>query len=170
LINTLVGNALDREDFEHFGANVAGEDGAQSENHYQLYVDFVTGLGLDPDVIEEKNQPLPSTLGAMYTYNSLCRGPFEEGICAVGAAIEGAAEDWNIWVYEGLSQHYDLDEKTMRFWTIHAEEEPGHADTGWTFVDKYATTPMMQARIRKSFVHMSIAFRGMFDGCSVYLA
>lgn len=167
-IAALASLAPDVDSFWAIGSNLAGELGAESENHYKLFCDFCEGVGAPLEECEAA-QPLAETIGAMYTLAYFCRRNFEEGVVAFSNAIEGSAEKWNVTIYEGLSKHYDYDQKTLRFWSLHVKEETGHAETGRKLLEKFARSADQQRRVKLAFLHASITMRAMFDAWERFL-
>jgi pyrroloquinoline quinone (PQQ) biosynthesis protein C len=51
---------------------------------------------------------------------------------------------------DGFRRHYGLTDADVEFWTEHGTLDMEHTDMGLDIVDRYATTPALQARARES--------------------
>jgi pyrroloquinoline quinone (PQQ) biosynthesis protein C len=167
----LVSNAPDDVSLQLTLQNFAGEAGLlNTPAHPVLFRDFLRATGLTDEEIDA-HVPLPSTLGAMFALDHFLRGPFDEAVAGFGFAIEGPAADWGRRIHDGLKAHYGFDEKAMRFWVAHLEEddegmglEEQHRENATRLMQRYASTLEQQQRIRKAFVSSALVFEAFWTG------
>lgn len=172
----LVSNAPDEISYQLMLQNFAGEAGLlNTPAHPTLYRDFVLATGVTEEELDN-HTPLPSTLGAMFTLDRFLRGPFDEAVAGFGFAIEGPAAEWGRMIHDGLQAHYDFDEKAMRFWVIHLEEdeegtglEAQHGENARRLMQRFAATHEQQARIRQAFMYSALVFEHFWTGMDQFL-
>jgi pyrroloquinoline quinone (PQQ) biosynthesis protein C len=172
----LVSNAPDDVSLRLMLQNFAGEAGLLgTPPHPVLFRDFLQATGLTDEEIDS-HTPLPSTLGAMFTLDHFLRGPFDEAVAGFGFAIEGPAADWGRRIHDGLKAHYNFDEKAMRFWVIHLDEddegmglEEQHGENARRLMQRYASTLEQQTRIRRTFVSSALVFESFWTGMEGFL-
>src|SRR5262249_55588995 len=135
--------------------NFAGEAGLlNTPPHPVLFRDFTLATGVTEEELNA-HVPLASTLGAMFTLDRFLRGPFDEAVAGFGFAIEGPAAEWGRMLHDGFRDNYDFDEKAMRFWVIHLEEddegaglEQQHGENAHRLMQRFAAGYEQQERIR----------------------
>jgi pyrroloquinoline quinone (PQQ) biosynthesis protein C len=172
----LVSNAPDDVSLQLMLQNFAGEAGLlNTPPHPVLFRDFLRATGLTDEEIDA-HTPLPSTLGAMFALDHFLRGPFDEAVAGFGFAIESPAADWGRRIHDGLKAHYDFDEKAMRFWVIHLDEddegmglEEQHGENARRLMQRYASTVEQQQRIRRAFVFSTLVFEAFWTGMDQFL-
>lgn len=172
----LVSNAPDETSYQLMLQNFAGESGLlNTPAHPIVFRDFAIATGVTAEELDQ-HTPLPSTLGAMFTLDRFLRGPFDEAIAGFGFAIEGPAAAWGKMLHDGFKNHYPFDEKAMRFWVIHLEEddegtglEAQHGENARRLMQRFAATAEQQARIRKAFTHSALVFENFWTGMDRFL-
>jgi len=172
----LVSNAPDDVSLQLMMRNFAGEAGfLNTPPHPVLFRDFLRGTGVTDEEIDA-HTPLPSTLGAMFALDHFLRGPFDEAVAGFGFAIEGPAADWGRRLHDGFKTNYQFDEKAMRFWVIHLDEddegmglEEQHGENARRLMQRYASTLEQQQRIRKAFVSSALVFEAFWTGMDQFL-
>jgi pyrroloquinoline-quinone synthase len=157
----------DRSIYKALSRNLAGEMGYIREaEHYELYVQFLDGLGVPLDEVKAY-LPLASTLGAAAAMGYFCRSSFEEGLGAFGLAVEmqvpGRAAGAQV-IYDALKSQYGLDRRTLEFYEIHVEAEDEHGDNAMKAVEWFAQTSQQQARVRRAFRWSVLAHTAMIEG------
>lgn len=175
-IAALVSNTPDEMSFQLMVQNFASEAGLlNTPSHPKLFREFTLATGVTEEELDT-HLPLPSTLGAMYTLERFLRGPFDEAVAGFGFAIEGPAAEWGKLVLAGLRNYYELDEKGIRFWTLHFGEnkegaalEKQHAENARRLMQRIAATKEQQARIGKAFIHSALVFENVFVGMDRFL-
>ncbi len=157
----------DRSVYQLVARNLAGEMGYIREaEHYQLYLQFLEGLGTSRAEAEE-HLPLPGTIGAAAAMGYYCRSSFEEGLGAFGLAVEmdvpGRANGAKF-IFDGLRSHYRIDAKALEFWEIHVAAEEEHGDNAVRALQHCGQTIEQQARIRRAFRFSVLAHTAMTEG------
>jgi pyrroloquinoline-quinone synthase len=172
----LVANAPDDLSLKLMLQNFAGEAGfLGTPPHPVVFRDFATATGVTEEELDN-HIPLSSTLGAMYGLDHFLRGPFDEAVAGFGFAIEGPAAAWGKMIHDGLRAHYNFDEKAMRFWVIHLEEddegqglEAQHGENARRLMQRFAATAEQQTRIRKAFIYSALVFENFWKGMDQFL-
>ncbi|HXG68538.1 MAG TPA: iron-containing redox enzyme family protein [Blastocatellia bacterium] len=172
----LCSNAPDDGSLKLMLQNFAAEAGLMgAPPHPVLFRDFTLATGVTEEELDA-HIPLPSTLGAMYALDHFLRGPFDLAVAGFGYAIEGPAAVWGKMIHDGLRDNYDFDEKAMRFWVVHLEEdeegtglEAQHAENARRLMQRFAATLDQQTRIRKAFVHSALVFENFWKGMDRFL-
>ena len=162
----------DRSIYQLIARNLAGEMGYIKEaEHYELYVQFLAGLGISREDAEG-HLPLASTIGAASAMGYYCRNSFEEGLGAFGLAVEmevpGRPNGAKV-IYDGLKRHCGLDDKTLEFWAIHVVAEEEHGENAVKALQHCGQTREQQARIRRAFRFSVLAHAAMTEGYDRYL-
>jgi pyrroloquinoline-quinone synthase len=162
----------DRTLYQLIARNLAGEMGYIKEaEHYELYLQFLDGLGISRAEAEE-HLPLPGTIGAAATMGYYCRNSFEEGLGAFGLAVEmdvPGRPSGAKFIYDGLRSHYGLEARTLEFWAIHVEAEEEHGENAVKALERCAQTLEQQARVRRAFRFSVVAHAAMADGFDRFL-
>jgi len=161
-----------REIYRLIARNLAGEMGYIKEaEHHDLYLQFCAGLGIGLDQLLD-HLPLASTVGAASTMGYYCRNSFEEGLGAFGLAVEmevpGRPNGAKV-IYDGLKQHYRLDDRALEFWAIHVAAEEEHGENAVKALEHCGQTREQQARIRRAFRFSVLAHAGMTEGYDRFL-
>lgn len=172
----LVSNAPDATSYKMMLENFAGEAGLlNTPAHPVLFRDFALALGITEEELDS-HIPLPTTLGAMYALDKFMRGPFDEAIAGFGFAIEGPSETWGRMLHDGFKEKYEFDEKAMRFWVIHLDEdeegtglEAQHAENARRLMQRFAASDEQQARIGKAFKYSALVFENFWTGMDKFL-
>jgi pyrroloquinoline quinone (PQQ) biosynthesis protein C len=68
-----------------------------------------------------------------------------------------------------LKTHYHISPKGLRFWDIHVEADAEHSGDGEMILNKYATTPDLQAKARRvalvGLEHRYVAMEAIYRRC-----
>jgi pyrroloquinoline quinone (PQQ) biosynthesis protein C len=67
---------------------------------------------------------------------------------AAQLAGEGDGARNNAIMYQGLKEHYGLDEKALRFYRTHEEADADHGSLTEVIIRRYITTPELKAQAR----------------------
>jgi pyrroloquinoline quinone (PQQ) biosynthesis protein C len=160
---SLVSNAPDidaltldqSEHFIHWCQNLADETGfAGDRNHVDMKVEWAHLMGITDDELMTY-QPIPETIGLVFTSCFYMRRSYEEGLAAFGWAGErfAASTGYAKMMYEGLRDHYDVDVENFK---VHAYAEADHGDAADYLLRQVATTAAQQRRIRTAIEHTFI--------------
>lgn len=172
----LVANAPDDLSLKLMLQNFAGEAGfLNTPPHPVVFRDFALATGVTEEELDN-HLPLPSTLGGMFGLDHFLRGPFDEAVAGFGFAIEGPAAEWGKLLHDGFKNNYKFDDKAMKFWVIHLEEdeegeglEAQHGENARRLMQRFATTLEQQTRIRKAFVYSTLVFENFWNGMDRFL-
>ena len=172
----LVANAPDDLSLKLMLQNFAGEAGfLNTPPHPVVFRDFATATGVTEEELDS-HIPLPSTMGGMFALDHFLRGPFDQAVAGFGFAIEGPAAEWGKLLHDGFKKNYKFDEKAMRFWVIHLEEddqgeglEAQHGENARRLMQRFAATLEQQTRIRKAFVYSTLVFENFWNGMDKFL-
>jgi pyrroloquinoline quinone (PQQ) biosynthesis protein C len=160
---SLVSNAPDidaltldqSEHFIHWCQNLADETGfAGDRNHVDMKVEWAHLMGIADDELMTY-QPIPETIGLVFTSCFYMRRSYEEGLAAFGWAGErfAASTGYAQMMYEGLRDHYGVDVENFK---VHAYAEADHGDAADYLLRQVATTAVQQRRIRTAIEHTFI--------------
>jgi pyrroloquinoline quinone (PQQ) biosynthesis protein C len=160
---SLVSNAPDidalqldsSEHFIHWCQNLADETGfAGDRNHVDMKVEWAHLMGIADDELMTY-QPLPETIGLVFTSCFYMRRSYEEGLAAFGWAGErfAASTGYAKLMYEGLRDHYGIDVENFK---VHAYAEADHGDAADYLLRQVAITAAQQRRIRTAIEHVFV--------------
>jgi pyrroloquinoline quinone (PQQ) biosynthesis protein C len=172
----LVANAPDDHSLKLMLQNFAGEAGfLNTPPHPVVFRDFATATGVTDEELDT-HIPLPSTLGGMFALDHFLRGPFDQAVAGFGFAIEGPAAAWGKILHDGFKNNYQFDDKAMRFWVIHLEEdesgeglEAQHGENARRLMQRFAASLEAQNRIRKAFIYSALVFENFWQGMDQFL-
>ncbi len=140
------------EHYAHWMQNFADEAGyLRDPNHVLMKVEYCHQLGID-DAEIEAYEPMPETVGSVFTLLYYLRRSYEEGLAALGYARERIAglSGYAAILYRGMKEHYGVDVRNLQ---VHAYAEPQHGDQARTLLARAATTRSVQQRCRRAVQH-----------------
>ena len=110
-----------------------------SANHPELWLRFAEALGLAREQVTG-TQPLPAATALVDTFTHLTRDlPLQAGLGAL-YAYESQIPAVATAKIDGLRRFYDItDEDGVRFFSVHRDTDPFHAQTVGTLIERYAT-------------------------------
>jgi pyrroloquinoline quinone (PQQ) biosynthesis protein C len=142
----------DSEHYHHWVQNFADETGyLRDPNHVVMKVDYTRAFGISDDELRAY-QPMPETVGSVYTLLYYCRRSYEEALGALGYARERAAgmSGYARTLYEGLDKHYGVQVKNLE---VHAYAEAEHGDKALELMQRACLTADVQRRVRRAVHH-----------------
>lgn len=142
----------DSEHYHHWTQNFADETGyLRDPNHVVMKVDYTRAFGISDDELRAY-QPMPETVGSVYTLLYYCRRSYEEALAALGYARERAAgmSGYAKTLYEGLDRHYGVKVKNLE---VHAYAEAEHGDKALELMQRACLTADIQRRVRRAVQH-----------------
>jgi pyrroloquinoline quinone (PQQ) biosynthesis protein C len=145
----------DSEHYAHWAQNFADECGyLRDPNHVLMKVEYTRALGI-PDETLRNYQPMPETIGSVFTMLYYVRRSYEEGLAAFGYARERVAgmSGYAKRLYEGMWKHYGIKVKNLE---VHAYAEQEHGDKALELMQRICTTPYIQRRVRQAVQHTII--------------
>lgn len=155
----------DRESLLRIVENLARECGYyQTPNHIESYFDFTRGLGIPDDELTA-HVPLAETIGCAYTVAYFCRRSIQEGLGAFALGLEGRYLLMGLKekprISDAFRKFYRLDERALRFWTIHEEAEEGDAEAGFEVIERYVRSAEDQQKVRRAFRYTCLTWDAM---------
>jgi pyrroloquinoline quinone (PQQ) biosynthesis protein C len=139
----------------HWIQNLADETGfAGDRNHVDMKVEWTRALGIPDDDLRDY-QPIPESIGMVFTSMYYMRRSYEEGLAAFGWAGErfAASTGYAKMMYEGMRDHYGLEVENFH---VHAYAEADHGDAADYLLRQVAVTASQQHRIRKAIEHVFV--------------
>jgi pyrroloquinoline quinone (PQQ) biosynthesis protein C len=163
---------IERDSARLVARNLAGELGFIKEpDHRDLYVQFLSGLGIDEDTAKD-HLPLASTIGGATVLGHFCRSSFAEGLGSFGLGLElqvpGRPNGAKV-ILDALA-HYDVPAPALEFYAIHVEAEEEHGDNAERALVPFVQTREQQALVRHAFRWTVLATQGMQRGFDAYLS
>ena len=174
---TLIANAPDTdalwlessEHYYHWFQNFADEAGVLGDpSHVGMKLEWARQLGISEDELLAY-EPMPETIGSVYTTLYFIRRSYEEGLAAFAYAGERAAgrTPYARTLYEGMKTHYGIE---VQNFYVHAYAEAEHGDKAEELVREVAVTPWAQRRMRTAVTLVSrlrgarvVAMNGWLD-------
>jgi pyrroloquinoline quinone (PQQ) biosynthesis protein C len=140
------------EHYFHWCQNFADETGyLRDPNHVLMKVEYCHQLGISDDEILAY-EPMPETVGSVFTLLYYLRRSYEEGLAALGYARERIAglSGYAGTLYQGMKQHYGVEVQNLK---VHAYAEEEHGDKAKELLEKVVLTHSMQQRCRRAIEH-----------------
>jgi pyrroloquinoline quinone (PQQ) biosynthesis protein C len=172
-IAAISAHADDRETLLRIVENLARECGYyQTPNHIETFFDFTRALGIaDEELVS--HVPMPETIGAMCTVAYFCRQSLEEGLGAFVLGLEGRYLLMEMEkapkISVALKRNYGMDDRAVRFWTIHEGAEEEDAQAGLAVLSKYVQTARSQEKVRRAFQYTVLTYNHMLEAWSTKL-
>jgi pyrroloquinoline quinone (PQQ) biosynthesis protein C len=130
--------------------NLVSEEGLGGEPpHLQLLIDFGEEIGAIPEDFFKAEPILEVDALCNFYARIFYGGTIVEASAGFNFAFEGLLAKEYPRVAEALQQHYKISPKGLRFWDIHVEADAEHSGDGEFILNKYATTPELQAKARR---------------------
>lgn len=145
----------DSEHYAHWAQNFADEAGyLRDPNHVLMKVEYTRALGIPDDELRAY-EPMPETIGSVFTMLYYVRRSYEEGLAAFGYARERVAgmSGYAGTLYQGLATHYHVRVKNFE---VHAYAEVQHGDKALELMRRVCTTAYIQRRVRQAVQHTII--------------
>jgi len=133
-------------------------------SHPELFIRFGEGIGV-PRAAMVDGVPLPSTAALIDWFEqSTRRQPFIEGSAATNLAAEGQVPGAFGPFARALERHYGCTREAVGFWDIHEQADREHSAIGDHVVVRMATTPELQAGVRRAVARSLELWWQFFDG------
>ena len=142
----------DSEHYLHWAQNFADETGyLRDPNHVLMKVWYTRAFGISDEELAVY-EPMPETVGSVFTLLYYVRRSYEEGLAALGYARERAAgrSGYAKTLYIGLEKHYGVKVKNLE---VHAYAEADHGDKALELMQRACTTASIQRRVRRAVQH-----------------
>jgi pyrroloquinoline-quinone synthase len=133
-------------------------------SHPDLFVRFGEGVGLPRQAMVD-GVPLPTTAALIDWFAaSTWERPFIEGAAATNLAAEGQVPGAFGPFARALERHYGCTREQVAFWDVHEHADREHSAIGDHVVVRLATTPALQADVRRAVTRSLQLWWRFFDG------
>ncbi len=133
-------------------------------SHPELFIRFGEGVGA-PRTAMIDGVPLPATAALIDWFErSTKEHPFIEGAAATNLAAEGQVPGAFGPFARALERHYGCTREQVAFWDIHEQADRDHSAIGDHVVVRLATTPALQADVRRAVARSLELWWRFFDG------
>lgn len=133
-------------------------------SHPDLFVRFGEGVGVPRQAMVD-GVPLPTTAALIDWFAASTRErPFIEGAAATNLAAEGQVPGAFGPFARALERHYGCTREQVAFWDVHEHADREHSAIGDHVVVRLATTPALQADVRRAVTRSLQLWWRFFDG------
>jgi pyrroloquinoline-quinone synthase len=133
-------------------------------SHPELFIRFGESVGAARDAMVH-GTPLPATAALIDWFETSTRKhPFIEGAAATNLAAEGQVPGAFGPFARALERHYGCTANDVAFWDIHEQADREHSAVGDHIVVHLATTPALQADVRRAVARSLELWWRFFDG------
>ena len=133
-------------------------------SHPELFIRFGEGVGLARGALVD-GVPLPTTTALIDWFEASTREhPFIEGAAATNLAAEGQVPGAFGPFARALERHYGCTPAQVAFWDVHEHADREHSAVGDHIVVRMATTPELQAGVRRAVAKSLELWWRFFDG------
>jgi pyrroloquinoline-quinone synthase len=133
-------------------------------SHPDLFVRFGEGVGVSRAAMVD-GVPLPATAALIDWFAASTRErPFIEGAAATNLAAEGQVPGAFGPFARALERHYGCTREQVAFWDVHEHADREHSAIGDHVVVRLATTPALQADVRRAVSRSLELWWKFFDG------
>jgi pyrroloquinoline-quinone synthase len=133
-------------------------------SHPELFIRFGEGVGVPRDAMV-RGEPLPATAALIDWFErSTKEHPFIEGAAATNLAAEGQVPGAFDPFARALERHYGCTREQVAFWDVHEQADREHSAVGDHIVIRLATTPALQAGVRRAVARSLDLWWQFFDG------
>ncbi len=133
-------------------------------SHPELFIRFGEGVGVPRDAMVA-GVPLPTTAALIDWFERSTREhPFIEGAAATNLAAEGQVPGAFGPFARALERHYGCSRAQVAFWDVHEQADREHSAIGDHIVVRLATTPALQADVRRAVARSLDLWWRFFDG------
>ncbi|MSP51418.1 MAG: hypothetical protein EXQ91_03370 [Alphaproteobacteria bacterium] len=148
-------------------AEVAYEEGtgrlySDGVSHHELYLQFGEALG-----IRRKEMYATSYCGGALAFREyfsmICERSFLEGVSAHMLAAEAPVPRHGSKRADALRRHYGLDDKAVKFFTVHEVADEDHSNVGEDLLREFAKTESDHALVLKTVEEMLDMMKFMYD-------
>lgn len=133
-------------------------------SHPELFIRFGEAIGV-PRTEMVHGTPLAATAALIDRFEtSTRRHPFIEGAAATNLAAEGQVPGAFGPFARALERHYGCTPAEVAFWDVHESADREHSAVGDHIVVRLATTPALQADVRRAVARSLELWWQFFDG------
>ena len=143
------------------------ESGSLSgKSHREMFLDFCQAIGLSREEVINA-QALPETLAVAHLYKvRFLYDGFLEALMSM-ACVESQNPDGFAQWAPALQEHYGVPRRHLGWFMEHVtadSTEDGHGGAAFAILQKYATTDVIQRRVRQAVGETLSSYWMMFDG------
>ncbi len=153
---------------------VTGQAGFPAVRHTKLLLDFAEACGKSREEITNaqlKGELLPETLGLQSWCAIQAHKPFVEALSGLLVGLESQVPKIYSKTTPPLLEKYGFTEEEVVFFRLHIVADEEHGERGFEIVEKYATTPAVQANCVRLVKEATLMRRLYLDGLyNKYLA
>jgi len=133
-------------------------------SHPELFIGFGESVGVSREAMVH-GTALPATAALIDWFEQSTRQhSFIEGAAATNLAAEGQVAGAFGPFARALERHYGCTPAQVAFWDIHEQADRDHSAVGDHVVVRLATTPELQAAVRRAVQRSLDLWWGFFDG------
>ena len=170
---TVYGNCPDWEVQHSLLENMTEEEGFVGSGefaavrHSELLLDFAEHCGMKREEVinaQVNGDLLPETLGLQSWCFRQSRRPFVEALAGLLAGLESQVPAIYAKTTPPLLEKYGFTEDEVVFFRLHIVADQEHGDRGFEIVEKFATTPELQASCLQIVREATVMRRLYLDG------
>jgi len=133
-------------------------------SHPELFIRFGEAVGVPRDAMVG-GVPLPATVALIDWFEQSTKQlPFIEGAAATNLAAEGQVPGAFGPFARALERHYGCTRAQVAFWDVHEQADREHSAVGDHIVVRLATTPKLEADVRRAVKRSLDLWWRFFDG------
>jgi len=141
-----------------------GRISGSNVSHPELFIRFGEALGVLRNAMVS-GVPLPGTAALIDWFEQSTKElPFIEGAAATNLAAEGQVPGSFGPFARALERHYGCARAQVAFWDVHEQADREHSAVGDHIVVRLATTPKLQADVRRAVKRSLDLWWRFFDG------
>ncbi|HJU17960.1 MAG TPA: iron-containing redox enzyme family protein [Stellaceae bacterium] len=127
---------------------LTGQSGFPAVRHTELLLDFAEACGKSREEIlnaQRNGELLPETLGLQSWCAVQARKPFVEALAGLLIGLESQVPRIYSKTTPPLIEKYGFTEEEVVFFRLHIVADEEHGERGFEIIEKFATTPELQA-------------------------
>jgi pyrroloquinoline-quinone synthase len=133
-------------------------------SHPELFIRFGEAVGVPRSAMVD-GAPLPATAALIEWFEQSTREhPFIQGAAATNLAAEGQVPGAFGPFARALERHYGCTSDQVAFWDVHEHADREHSAIGDHVVVRLATSPLLQADVRRAVARSLDLWWRFFDG------
>jgi pyrroloquinoline-quinone synthase len=133
-------------------------------SHPELFIRFGESVGVAREAMVD-GVPLPETAALIDWFEQSTRDqPFIQGAAATNLAAEGQVPGAFGPFARALERHYGCTKDQVAFWDVHEHADREHSAIGDHVVVRLATSPLLQADVRRAVARSLDLWWRFFDG------
>ncbi len=146
---------------------MSGQAGFEAIRHSKLLLDFAEACGKSrQEIIDAQlnGELLPETLGLQSWCHRQSQRPFVEALSGLLVGLESQVPAIYAKTTPPLIEKYGFTQEEVTFFSLHIVADAEHGERGFQIVEKYATTPEIQATCVRLVKEATMMRRLYLDG------